>query len=133
MIDCENEIFDIIAKRLREAFPGITVKGEQELIPSKFPCAYIEEADNYSLQRTRDSGSNENHATVMYEVNVYSNKTSGKKSECKKIFNEIDEAFSSLNFTRIMKQPLPTDDATKSRIVGRYEANISKDKTIYRR
>jgi hypothetical protein len=70
----------------------------------------------------------------MYEVNVYSNKKSGKKSECKKIISIIDEEMSALGFTRIMLQPIPNmDDATKYRMTARYRAVVSKDKVIYRR
>ena len=39
-----------------------------------------------------------------------------------------------LNFTRTMLEPVPNqDDATIYRMLGRYRAVISKEKTIYRR
>ena len=91
MIDIENEVFTKIATELRSQFTGINVYGEDVRSPSSFPCVSIVEADNYTLRRTQDSGSNENHANVMYEVNVYSNKTSGKKTECKEIFAVIED------------------------------------------
>ena len=79
------------------------------------------------------AGGVENHAGLMYEVNVYSNKT-GKKSECKSIFKMIDEEFASMGFTRILKEPIPNiEDATIYRMVGRYTAVVSTDKVIYRR
>ena len=49
MIDIENEIFTKIATRLRESYPDIFISGELNLNPSRFPCAYIEEADNFAL------------------------------------------------------------------------------------
>jgi hypothetical protein len=70
----------------------------------------------------------------MYEVNVYSNKTIGKKSECKEIAAIIDEQMLALGFARTMLQPIPNlDDATIYRMVGRYSAIISKDKLLFRR
>ena len=76
----------------------------------------------------------ENHSTLMYEVNVYSNKKTGKKTECKKIITLVDEAMSALGFTRIMLQPIPNmDDATIYRMTARYRAVVSKDKVIFRR
>lgn len=133
MIDIENEVFTTIATELRSQFTGINVYGEDVRSPSSFPCVSIVEADNYTLRRTQDSGSNENHANVMYEVNVYSNKTSGKKTECKEIFAVIDEIMLGLGFTRSNKNPVTMDEATIYRIVGRYVAIVSTDQTIYRR
>lgn len=132
MIDCENEVFDKVYTALSSAFPKIKVTSEPNLSPAQFPCASIYEADNSVYSKTQDSGSNENHVKVMFEVYVFSNKKSGRKTECKSIFNVIDETMLSIGFTRITKQPLePTDNIYQ--IIGRYEAVVSKNKTIYRR
>lgn len=133
MIDVENEIFNKITIELRSRFPGIYVFGEDVRSPSSFPCVSIVEADNYTFRKTQDSGSNENHAVLMYEVNVYSNKTKGKKTECKAIFSVIDDVFLNLGFTRLTKHPVTMDKATIYRMVGRYNAIVSKNQTIYRR
>ncbi len=134
MIDIENEVFNRIATRLREEFNPISVYGEYIKSPAVFPAVIIEERGNNAHERTQDSGSVENHARLMYEVNVYSNKQSGKKSECKSIFKMIDEEFASMGFTRILKEPIPNiEDATIYRMVGRYTAVVSTDKVIYRR
>ena len=134
MIDCEKEIFDKVAKSLREAFPSIFVSGEYIRTPPKFPFVSIIEMSNTAYDRTQSSGGLENHASLMYEVNIYSNKTSGKKSECKAIASLIDNELAALGFSRTMLQPIPNmDDATIYRITGRYTAVISKDKKLYRR
>ena len=134
MIDIETDVFDTVAKAVRAKYPKIFITGEYVKVPPKFPCVSLMEMDNQSYQRTEDSGSAENHVSVMYEVNVYSNKSVGKKSECKAIAALIDEQMLALGFARTMLQPIPNlDDATIFRIVGRYSAIISKDKVIYRR
>ncbi|MCH5203133.1 MAG: hypothetical protein J1F03_00210 [Oscillospiraceae bacterium] len=133
MIDIENEVFTKVAAALRERFPKITVESVTTYSPSKFPFVCIEEADNYSYQSTRDSGSSENHVTVMYEVNVYSNKANGKKAECKAIIAVVDEIMIGLGFVRITKKPVNLDSATKYRIAARYSAVVSKTHNIYRR
>ncbi len=134
MIDIENYIFDSVATEVRAKFPDSYVVGEYVKAPPKFPCVSLVEMDNRSYQQTEDSGSVENHASLMYEVNIYSNKTVGKKMECKAIATLIDERMLALGFARTMLQPIPNlDDATIYRMVGRYSAVISKDKVIYRR
>lgn len=134
MIDVENEVFDSVATQLRAKYPNIYMVGEYVKTPPKFPSVSLVEMDNQSYQSTEDSGGSENHVSVMYEVNVYSNKTVGKKAECKKIAALIDELMLALGFARTMIQPIPNlDDATIYRMVGRYSAVISKDKVFFRR
>lgn len=134
MINVENEIFNIVASAVRKVYPDIYISGEYVKSPSKFPCVSLVEMDNSTYIRTQTDGSVENHAEVMYELNVYSNKTSGKKSECKNIATLIDNELAALNFSRTMLQPIPNiDDATIYRMTGRYKAVVSNDNTIFRR
>ena len=134
MIDIENEVFDRVAKRVRKQFPNIFMTGEYVKSPSSFPAASLVEMDNSIRESTVDSGSNENHVNVMYEVNVYSNKTTGKKSECKAILALIDEEMTAMGFVRSTLTPVPNEyDSTIYRMVARYRAAVSSDYKIYRR
>lgn len=133
MIDIENEVFAEVKTKATKEFAKLSMSGEEIRVPSSFPCASLVEFDNYSYDNTVDSGSNENHAVVSFELNVYSNKTSGKKAECKKIFAFIDELLLGMGFQRTMKKPYTMDDASVYRLVGRYKGIVSRDKEIYRR
>lgn len=133
MIDIESEVFTAISTALKAQFPGIAVESVTTYRPSKFPCVCIEEADNYSYRQSRDSKSNDNHSTVAYEINAYSNKTSGKKTECKAILAVVDDIMIGLGFTRNTKAPINLDDNLMYRLFARYTAVVSKDRTIYRR
>ena len=134
MIDIENEVFNSIATALRAKHDPISLYGEYVPSPATYPTVFIEELDNYALERTQDSGSLENHASLMYEINVFSNLMVGKKSQAKSIFEDVDEIMAGLGFTRIVKTAIPNlENATIYRMVGRYKAVVSKDKTIFRR
>ena len=134
MIDIENDVFSEVAKKVREKFSNIFVTGEYVKSPSSFPCVSLVEIDNATFRNSQTTDSQENHVAVSYEVNVYSNKTKGKKAECKEIIAFIDEVLMSLNFTRIMLEPVPNqNDATIYRMLGRYRAVVSRNKTIFRR
>lgn len=134
MIDIESEVFNIVSKATRAKYPKIYMTGEYVKSPPSFPCVSLIETDNQIYRNTRDSGTIENHAQVLYEVNVYSNKTSGKKAECKAIIAFIDTQMEALGFTRTLMNPVPNEeDATIYRMIARYRAIISKNKTIYRR
>ena len=134
MIDIENAVFNRVATRVREVFPDIFMVGEYVNSPASFPAVSLVEMDNATRIETIDSGSNENHANVMYEVNVYSNKTVGKKSECKAIIALIDEEMLAMGFSRSTLTPVPNEyDSTIYRMVGRYRATVSSTHEIYRR
>ena len=137
MIDCENQLFTIVAKQLRAACPGIYVTGEYVRAPARFPCVSIEERDN-SVWRNSRTNDVEVHAAIMYEINVYSNKTTGKKQECKAIVQVADEAMRKMGFTRTMLTPIQNlADATIYRMTGRYSGIVAQtgdnDFLIYKR
>ena len=134
MIDIESIVFNVVAMRVRAKFPDIFMTGEYVKSPSSFPAASLVEMDNSTRIDTIDSSSNENHANVMYEANVYSNKTVGKKSECKEIIALIDEAMLAMGFSRVTLTPVPNEsDSTIYRMVGRYRATVSAKHEIFRR
>lgn len=134
MIDAEQEIFSEISAKVRVKYPKIFITGEYVSAPSSFPCISLVEIDNATFRNSQTQSGQENHAAVMYELNVYSNRTKGRKAECKEITGFIDEILMGLNFTRTMLEPVPNqDNATIYRMLGRYRAVISKEKTIYRR
>ena len=134
MINIENEIFNDVSTKVRTSVPDIYMSGEYVKSPPTFPAVSLVEMDNTHYTFTQTSSEMENHADVMYEVNVYSNKKVGKKSECKKIIALIDNEMTARGFTRTMLQPIPNmDDATIYRMVARYKAIVSKNNVIYRR
>ena len=79
MIDIEAGVFSIISTKVRAKYPQIFITGEYVKSPSSFPCVSLLEADNAVYRNTRTTDSMENHAELLYEVNIYSNKTKGKK------------------------------------------------------
>lgn len=124
MIDVENIIFTKLATALRAAYRGISVYGEYVEVPATFPCVTIVEADNQVLKYTRDLSGVEHYAKIMYEINVYSNKVSGKKSEAKEISNMIDGLMTDMLFTRTFRGQTPNIDRTIYRITLRYEGVV---------
>ena len=134
MIDYEQDIITAVREGLEAASMSEVVLFDQTILsPSEFPCVCIEEIDNYTYRKTIDSGSNENHARVTYEVNVYSNRTYDKRGECKSIFAVVSDVLTGLGFTRNSRNPAELNKSTAYRLVGRFMAVISKDGDISRR
>lgn len=131
MIDVENLVIDTVSKAIKaSAYSTALVVSDYTDMPSSFPCVSVIESDNSTYRRTQDNDLKEHHTRVMYEVNVYSNKTSGAKTEAKKILEIVDSSFQNMKFTRTFKQPIPNADKTIYRILARYEAVIAEYQTI---
>lgn len=135
MIDIENIVFTKLAHALRAAYNGISVYGEFVEVPASFPCVTIVEADNAVYERTRDLSGVEHHAQVMYEINIYTNDSQGKKSKAKSISNMIDGMMADMLFTRTFRGQTPNIDRSIYRITMRYQAivreAVEKDGTLY--
>lgn len=133
IIDIESEVFNRICDAIREKYPSSFITGEYVKSPSEFPAVSLVEMDNLPYEKTMTVNP-ENHVTVAYEVNVYSNLVRGKKSECKSICAIIDKEMASMGFIRTYLSPVPNmNDGTIYRITGRYRAVVSQNHTIFRR
>lgn len=134
MIDIENEIYSQVATMLRTTYGNtFNISSEKINAPSKFPCVSVVQEDSFSDVATQDSSSNEKCINVMFEVNVFTNKSRGKKLEAKTIFALVNDKLISLGFTRQMSSPMPNADDSIYRILGRYVAKVDTNKKIYRR
>lgn len=137
MIDLESAIYDRVITELqkRDDLPGFSHAGEYVRQPASFPHVSIVEMDNYTETGTSDSGSAENHAQLVYEINIYSNALAGKKQVCRKFAAAIDGIMLDMNFRRISLEPVDNlMDASVYRIVGRYRAVADREGRLsYRR
>lgn len=134
MIDIESELYTLVSERVRAEFPGIYMTGEYVRQPASFPAVSFMEITNSAYRRTQTNMDYENHATVSYEVNVYSDSLNGRKAECKRIMNFINDFMLQIGFSRSYLNPVPNmDDATIYRLQARFRAVVGKDHMIYRR
>ena len=126
MTNIENDVFTAVATATRAEFPGIYMVGEYLPVPASFPAVMLYEADNYVV-REGSTTRIDDFVRVMYSVSVFSNKTSGKKSEAKAIADFIDEQMRMLGFTRTVRTQVPNlADATIYRLESRYEAVVGE-------
>lgn len=126
MISIENDVINYVGNKVRAAHEGADVAGTYVNAPSTFPHVSIVEADNRVFDRMRTIKI-ENAAVSLIEINIYSNKASGKKQEAIAIANTVDEGMEEIGYTRTFRNPIPNlNDASIYRIVCRYEAIIGR-------
>lgn len=134
MIDFMNEIFTAVASPVRKAHPGVSMTGEYTRQPSSFPAVTLDETENVVVDRLEDSSNEETYAGVRYRLQVFSNKTSGKKAEARKIFATADGILRRMGFRRVGYTTTPEIyESTIYSITAIYEAIIDASGTIYKR
>ena len=121
MITIENIVVDEIITALATAYPSATVGSEYTRTTARFPYVQVVEMDNSVLESASTLSTIEVMATLTYEIQIFSNKKSGRKAECKALAAIVDDVMESLGFYRIMlNQVLNYEDATVYRMVGRW-------------
>lgn len=123
--DIENAVFNAMAESLRETFDGIAVYGEYVPTTNVFPCASLYEIGN--VTSSQDMSGKTTHFSISLQLDVYSNKKSGKKAECKAIAKKAADVIMGFGFRRTFAQPMPNlYDATIYRITARYERTFAE-------
>ena len=126
MIDHESEIFQACADAFRAEYPNGYIAMEYVSKPPKFPAVFMEEMDNTVDERALDNGTIENAANVMYQIDVYSNMSKGRKAQAKAIMALLDKVMADRRFVRFYLNPVPNlIDATVYRITARYRRRFT--------
>jgi hypothetical protein len=121
MIDKENEIFDAVAKKLREKFPKIYVVGTEIVsAPPRFPSVSLVQTNNAIESKYSTFNSLENVVKEEYKAEVFSNLTKGKDAQTKEITAVISDVMCEFNYERTFCEPIPNADATIGRRVSIY-------------
>lgn len=124
MIDKENDIFNAVAKKLREVFPKIYVVGAEIVsAPPRFPSVSFVQTNNVIDNNYSTFNSLENVVKEDYKAEVFSNLEKGKDAQTKEVTSVISDVMCELGYTRTFCEPIANADATISRRVSRYRKN----------
>lgn len=132
MLDPESFLFTEVARELRNRFKGIRVYPEETESPAAFPCLTLVQSSNTTYRRTMTSDNLENHVSLLYTADAYSNLLSGAKQQCKDIMDVVDEIMRSYGFVRTMDEPMPNHERTISRRTARWSGIVGRDGYVYK-
>ena len=133
MISIDSEVITAVRDAITEAHGKCFVSGEYLRSVSELPAVSILEMNNYVPTRAIDSGTVENYAEIMYQIDVYSADRSTKKSSARELMKTADEVMIGMGFRRISLNPLPNvNNATIFRMTARYQAVVTKEGYIAR-
>ena len=132
MLDPESVLFTKVARALREAHNGVRVYPEETESPASFPCVTFVQSSNTTYQASITADNSENHVSLLYTANAYSNTVNGSKQECKELIASIDRVMRGCGFVRIMDEQMPNKDRTISRRTARWSGIVGHDGYVYK-
>lgn len=128
MIDKENEVFTRVKEKIVAEYPNADVDSSYQPTPSTFPHVSLYMSDAFTPANLRDSSVLPKFVSMMFEAQVYSNKTSKKKQEAKKIMGIIVDTMAEMNFRLSILTPVPNlNDASIYRLTARFEGMADND------
>jgi len=131
-LSIENEVIDTVTKAIRAVYSTVKIYDDYPDITDTLPCVTINQAEDSTYQPSMTSGNTENHILVAFDINIYTNKSEGKKQEAKAIANTIKTSMSGMGFIRTFNSPLPNpNDISIYRRNMKYSAVVSNDKHTY--
>ena len=131
VVDYEAEIYDAVSSAAKEQFPELKTASWAAAIPASFPFAHIVQTEDYDYSPSLTSSHANEARHLTFEVNVYSDKASGRKAEAKSISLFIAQVFKALGFVQTLGgRPLDltdTRDRAIARYMSRYEGLVHND------
>lgn len=134
MFEIERQIFTTAANAVLAVYPTCRIVNAFIYAPDKFPCVALVFSDDGMTYNMRTSARDDNYRDITLTVDVFSNKTEGKKTEAETIMQLIIDTLSPLNFVMVSCKPASNNNnASNYRITATFTATVNADGTIYSR
>lgn len=134
MFEIQKEIFTKVANEVLASYPACRITNAFVYAPAEFPAVAIVLSDDDMTDNTRDSSKADNYRDITVTVDVYSNKTDGKKTEAEAIAQIVIDTLTPLNFDMRSCRPLSNlNNATTYRITATFTATVDSNGIIYKR
>lgn len=128
MIDKENEVYSRVREAVLAEYPNAYVDSSYQPDPAEFPHVAFFMRDVYAPREALDSTLHPAYVSMMFEAQVYTNQTSGKKTTAKKIMNIIIDTMAEMNMRVITNSPIQNlNDSSIYRLTARFEGNADSD------
>lgn len=134
MFDIQKEIYTTVANAVLATYSTCRITNSFVYAPAQFPCVAIVLSDSGMTYKMRDSSGNDNFRDITLTVDVYSNKTNGKKTEAESIMQIIIDTLFPLNFNMVSCKPFSDlNNAQNYRITATFTATVDASGNLYTR
>lgn len=134
MFNIQKEIFTQVSNAVLTSYSTCRITNSFIYAPAQFPCVAIVLSDDGTTYNMRDSSGNDNFRDITIIVDVYSNKTDGKKTEAESIMQIVIDTLFPLNFNMVSCKPFSEiNNAQNYRITATFTATVDGSGNIYTR
>lgn len=120
MIDIENAIYTKVVTALRVWNATVWTSGIAIEKAPTFPAVTFFEMDNFTRKQDVDLSNTADLAMIPYQADVYSDKSSTGKAECKEMRAIISGVMASNGFRQTSSTPAFKQDESLTRMTIRY-------------
>lgn len=125
-----NEVYSKVRAAIIAVSANAFVTSTYTPTPSKFPAVFVREVGSFTPTQYISLNNTEKVKEITLEVQVYSNKKSGAKSEADSLMSAAETALKTQYFYEISSAPVENADAAIYRIAARFRRIIADADTI---
>lgn len=125
-----NEVYSKVRTAVLAVSANAFVTSTYTPTPSKFPAVFVREVGRFTPIQYISLNNTENVKELTLEIQVYSNKTSGAKTEADTIMSAAESALKAQYFYEVSASPAENADASVYRTVARFRRIIADADTI---
>jgi len=124
LIYTQNAIFTVIRTAVLNTIPTANVTQTYSATPSKFPTVFAREIGHFTPAQTQTLTNAQDVYETTWEVQIFSNLTSGAKEQAYKLMSIVKNALGGLYFLEVSENPIDNANGKYYTLIARYRRVI---------
>lgn len=124
MIYTQNAIFTVIRTAVLNTISTANVTQTYSATPSKFPTVFAREIGHFTPSQTQTLTNQQDIYETTWEVQIFSNLTSGAKEQAYSLMSIVKNALKGLYFIEVSENPIDTANAKYYTLIARFRRVI---------
>ena len=124
MIYTQNAIFTVIRTAVLNTISTANVTQTYSATPSKFPTVFAREIGHFTPAQTQTLTNQQDVYETTWEVQIFSNLTSGAKEQAYKLMGIVKNALRGLYFIEVSENPIDAANAKYYTLIARFRRVI---------
>lgn len=120
-----NEVYTKVRTAVLAVSSAAFITSTYTPTPSKFPAVFVREVGSFTPTRYLSLANTEKVKEITLEVQVYSNKKSGAKTEVDTILDAVEAALKHQYFYLVSSAPVENTDSTVYRHAARFRRIVA--------
>ena len=124
MIYTNNAIYTVIRTAVLNTISTANVTQTYSATPSKFPTVFAREIGHFTPSQTQTLTNQQDVYETTWEVQIFSNLTSGAKEQAYKLMSIVKNALRGLYFIEVSENPIDVSNDKYFTLIARFRRVI---------